>query len=142
MDQFKLKKLMIFRRVLNVLYPVAPLVGILYLVASDTIRFTDKMPMITLGLFLWLGYELFQLYNRMSYKISIGDEGIAINKSSFQWNDFVKAKLNGLRFGMDPVIILEHQNSSRVKIPASIDGLPFITSLVEKHIPLIERAGE
>ncbi len=142
MDEFKLKKTAIVQRGISLLYPLTPLLAILYLVKENTLRFDNHIPLLTLGLLAWLGYETLRLHQRFSFKLSIGTEGITLKKETTLWADIVKAKLNKLRFGMTPVIILYHQNGNELKIPAVINGLPFITSIVEKNIKQIEREGE
>ena len=140
MDIFKLKKSMLISRGCQILYPVVALGGIVALVVLADFEFTDKAPLIILGLLGWLGYEIFRFTGVLKFQVALQPDGVRIkNNPVVPWSQIQKARLNGLRFGMDPVIVLYTADGSQLKIPAAIEGLPFITATVEKNVRDIEK---
>ncbi|MFA5260577.1 MAG: hypothetical protein WC450_05050 [Candidatus Omnitrophota bacterium] len=140
MDIFKLRKALLVSRVCEILYPIVALGGIIALVVLADFSFTDQAPLIILGLLGWLGYEIFRFVKALQFRVILRPEGVQIrNNPLVPWNHVQKAKLNGLRFGMDPVIILYTMDGTQLKIPAAIEGLPYISAAVEKNVSNIEK---
>jgi len=140
MDIFKLRKALLVSRVCEILYPIVALGGIIALVLLADFSFTDQAPLIILGLLGWLGYEIFRFVKALKFRVILQPEGVRIrNNPLVPWNHIQKAKLNGLRFGMDPVIILYTMDGTQLKIPAAIEGLPYISAAVEKNVSNIEK---
>ena len=140
MDVFKLRKGMLISRGCQILYPVMALGGLIALVVLADFSFTDKAPLIIAGLLGWLGYEIFRFVQVLKFQVGLHPDGVQIKDNPLvPWGQIQKAKLNGLRFGMDPVIILYSMDGTQLKIPAAIEGLSYISAAVEKHVGNIEK---
>ena len=143
MDVFKLKKSMLVVKGCHIAYPVLAIGGIVALLVFADFGLTEQGPLIILGLVGWLIYEIYRFLQVANFQVKIQDDGIQVGREDrVQWNKIQKARLNGLRFGLDPVIILHTQEGKAVKIPAAIDGLAYITAAVEKNVQNIEREGQ
>ncbi len=139
MDEFKLKKGMLVSRSVQIGYPLVALGGIIALMVLVDMRLTEAGPLIIVGLLGWLGYEIWRTYGHFTYRICVDDQQIDVNGKAYPWSQISKARINSIRFGMDPLIILITQDGGKVKIPAAIDGLNYIEGFVVKHVGHIER---
>lgn len=140
MEEFKLKKAFIVSKSLGALYPLIAMIGLLVIISSDVMELSEKGPFILAGLVGWFGFEVWRASTYFKYKVAVNDETIQINNdTAVAWNQIAKAKLNGLRFGMDPVMQLTTQDNRELKIPAAINGINYIRGFIEKHVSQIER---
>jgi hypothetical protein len=140
MDVFKLRKALLISRGCEILYPIVALGGIIALVVFADFSFTDQAPLIILGLLGRLGYEILRFVKAFKFHVTLHPEGVQIQDNPLvPWNNIQKARLNGLRFGMDPVIILHTVDGTQLKIPAAIEGLPYISAAVEKNVHNVEK---
>ncbi len=123
------------------LRPVAALVGlgVLYfiLVAPGKAKFEWWVPLAALGLVGWLVWDLVEAVQRAKFRIAVSEDSIQIgNAEAVRWQDVERADL-GAGLGKDAVITLHTKSGSKVCVPAAIEGLPYITGVVRKHVESI-----
>ena len=137
-EQFRLRKIIKFRTILNALYPAVMLVGgiALGMVASSSNFMEVKwwFPLFILGAGVWLIYDVVKIVQDVSFYVEVSDEGITINNTSARWEDIKEIQENPNAIEKKAAVVLDLNNGSVLQVPAGLDGLPYVRGVITSKV--------
>jgi hypothetical protein len=96
-------------------------------------RFKWWTPLLIIGLFVWLFYELRQARKDHRFSVTLSEDGIQIGEDFKPWNQIQRAEIK-FALGRAPAIILYTNSGELMKIPAMIEARGYIEGLVERYV--------
>ncbi|MCB1195645.1 hypothetical protein KDK77_05625 [bacterium] len=137
-EYFKYRKIIVFHTVLNAVYPMVLLIGSIAIgvLAGDSqyLSLAWWYPLFVTGIFIWLVYNLINLVRDISFSVAVSEQGITVKKKFVQWNAVSDYSQNDNAIGKDCAIELKLNDGTLMKIPAGLDGLPYVRGVINVNI--------
>ena len=140
MDVFKIRKTFAFVNAIGVLRPLA-LLGLAVVVAmTPVLEMSEWGPIVIAAAVAWTGYELYRSYNILSFEVALSDSQIRVRNSTKSWSEISNAQIKKAH-GMSPHIVLHSENGEQLDIPAALENVAYVATVVEKNVANVAKAA-
>ena len=138
MDVFKVKRFFASTMIVRILRPLLLLGLAIFVIMAEFLKLSKWGPLIIIGAILWAIYDVYKAYKVYSFEVEISDDSIRVENETRSWPEITHAKFKpGL--GMDPYIILYSSDDKELNIPAALENVSYVATMVEKHVDKVDK---
>jgi hypothetical protein len=140
MDVFKIKKGYATSVAIGILRPLGLLGLAIFVAFTPVLEMTEWGPLIIAGAALWALYEFTCAYKVFSFEVAVSDDSIRVADKTKAWSDISRAEIQ-TAFGMKPHIVLHTDGGEQLKIPAALQNVSYVATVVEKNVSDVAKAA-
>jgi hypothetical protein len=136
MEFFRIRSIYRIYLIIKCLYPLlvvcAPIVIILIFSGQISSSYDILLVLFILAGLVWLFFDIRKVIRVSRFNVAISDEFIRVGGVEKKWASIRSAEHLQPTGMMKPIILLHTDED--LKIPAAMDGLPYIRASIEKHV--------
>ena len=133
MEKFKCNKGWIFHKVMEIGYPMIPLIAFIgYASIGMKLKFEWWIPLLIIALITWVIYAIIKLRKAIVYSVEITEQSIRVSGNEAEWENITHVGISN-KGGDNAAIVLHQIKGKSLYIIGATSGIEYLKGFVKGH---------